>query len=211
MRTNPALAIGLALWLASPMASAVTCLGGTASNPDGIYMDNGDGTVTDTHSGLVWDKCAWGRSGGDCAGGAVATMNWSDALSIAVAANSADYKGHHDWRLPNIKELDSLVETCRTAPAINDALFPNTPPEYFWSSSPSHNAVYAQTMYFDYGTIGSDYRDAPYAVRLVRSAQAAPPPAVGDVQPIPVLDPLGLAALSSLLGLIGTASRRRRR
>ncbi|MDP4028446.1 MAG: DUF1566 domain-containing protein [Gallionella sp.] len=59
-------------------------------------------------------------------------MTWNAALA---AAKDANFAGHSDWRLPNIKELESIVESCGYNPAINRTLFPATPDEYFWSGS----------------------------------------------------------------------------
>ena len=66
-------ALAAALGVASGAAQAVTCLNGIpASNPDNIYTVHGDGTVTDTRTGLMWKQCLEGQtwSGSACAGGA---------------------------------------------------------------------------------------------------------------------------------------------
>jgi hypothetical protein len=62
------------------------------------FIDNGDGTVTDVSTGLMWART-------DSALG----MTWQEALGWVQARNAANHLGHNDWRLPNAKELHSLV------------------------------------------------------------------------------------------------------
>lgn len=155
----------------------------TRSNPNEAYTVNADGTVTDIRTGLVWDRCAWGQSGADCSGGAASSHTWADALNVAATANAQSHKGHTDWRLPNIKELRSLVEVCRENPTINDVIFPNTPDGAFWSSTPYarsgwHDGAWFIVFYdfsygpsIDGGSIRPNFRDATYRVRLVRGGR----------------------------------------
>lgn len=65
--------------------------------------DNGDGTVTDAASGLMWAQADNG-----------AAVTWQDALGWAEAMNARAYLGHDDWRVPNIKELQGLVDYTRS-------------------------------------------------------------------------------------------------
>ena len=115
------------------------------TKPDSIYTDNFDGTVTDTETGLVWAKCSLGQNwvdntpndGSDdqCSGTAVG-YTWKAALAAAQTANVGNYLGQTDWRMPNKKELASLMETACENPAINNNLFPAAPSfGYFWTSS----------------------------------------------------------------------------
>ena len=67
------------------------------------FVDNGDGTITDQATGLMWMK-------DDSRGG----MNWEAALAWAQAKNAANCLGHGDWRLPNAKELQSIVDYTRS-------------------------------------------------------------------------------------------------
>ena len=88
------------------------------------FTDNGDGTITDTTTGLVWDKCSRGQvwdnttPPGTCTGVA-STHTWAAALAEATAANSASHRGQADWRLPNRTELESLVQINAASPAID--------------------------------------------------------------------------------------------
>jgi Protein of unknown function (DUF1566) len=151
-------------------AHALTCSNATLppSHPDSGYTVHNDGTVSDTHSGLMWKRCAEGQDGSTCSGNA-SSHSWSEALSLA--ANSA-FAGYRDWRLPNIRELKSLVETCRFDPSINDSIFPATPSRVFWSASPyPPYLAYAWNVHFGPGNSNAYYRREDSHVRLVRSGQ----------------------------------------
>jgi hypothetical protein len=67
------------------------------------FTDNGDSTITDRATGLMWAK-------GDSRG----KMNWQEALAWAQAKNAARYLGRGDWRLPDAKELQSIVDYTRS-------------------------------------------------------------------------------------------------
>jgi hypothetical protein len=94
------------------------------------YRDDGDGTITDRATGLMWSKADSGQG-----------LNWEQALAYAASVTLA---GHTDWRLPNAKELQSLVDYTR-APAVTqspaiDPLFQTSQLSdgeypFFWSST----------------------------------------------------------------------------
>jgi RNA-directed DNA polymerase len=130
---------------------------------------NGD-EVTDAASGLVWRRCAEGMgwNGITCTGSAL-SFNHEDALRRAKTEAATSGKA---WRLPNVKELASLVDRRRSEPAIDSTAFPETPSGSFWSSSPyAGNADYAWDVYFSSGSVGNGSRDSNNAVRLVRASQ----------------------------------------
>lgn len=135
------------------------------------FNDNGDGTVTDTATNLVWDRCAWGSSGAACTGVSIA-LTWNQALVHAVSANSANYKNHNDWRLPNRNELETLVDLSRANPAIDSTAFPNTEVNGFWSStSLAPDPTSAWYVYaYDGQVLYASKAQASY-VRLVRGGQ----------------------------------------
>ena len=92
----------------------------------GDFVDNKDGTVTDTSTGLMWEK----RDSAD-------TYSWEGALEHA---NSITIAGYNDWRVPNINELLSIVDYDRYKPAINTEVFSSGNPlriigGYYWSST----------------------------------------------------------------------------
>jgi hypothetical protein len=74
------------------------------------FEDNGDSTVTDHATGLMWSRFD-SRTG----------MNWQAALAWVQAKNAANYCGYNDWRLPNAKELEGIVDYTRAPAAMNPA------------------------------------------------------------------------------------------
>ena len=93
----------------------VRCVRG-ASYGGNDFVDNHDATITDRSTGLMWTQ-------GDSAQG----LNWQEALAWAQTKNAANYLGHDDWRLPNAKELQGIVDDTRspdtTSSAAIDPLF----------------------------------------------------------------------------------------
>ncbi len=163
----------MVLLLAATTAPALqTCQDDSipASAPDSRFTANGDGTVTDRATGLIWKQCAEGLSGADCLTGSATTFTWQQVLQHAEAAVFA---GSALWRLPNKKELASLVEQRCYDPAINARFFPNTPvDDWFWSSSPgADGADFAWLVSFLSGYVGYGYKDYAFYVRLVRGGQ----------------------------------------
>ena len=161
----------LLLWAGN--AHAAPCQNNIpASNPDSVYVDHGNGTVTDRRTGLMWKQCAEGLSGATCQTGSAQSFTWANALAHAEASTFANYT---DWRLPNVKELSSLVEDCRAGPAINTNRFPNTPTAHFWSGSPSeYKWIYMTwSVVFTDGAAVYNERGLSYHVRLVRSGREA--------------------------------------
>jgi hypothetical protein len=146
-----------------------------ASTPDSQLIDNGDGTVTDTKTGLMWKQCLEGLSGSNCETGSADSFTWQQALQQPGTVNDAGgFASYTDWRLPNIRELFSIVEQQCYLPAINTTHFPNTPTSYVWSGSPYASptrTTRAWYVHFSYGHSDYDSRTDSYAVRLVRNAQ----------------------------------------
>ena len=132
---------------------------------------NGDGTVTDPTTGLTWMQCAKGQTwdGTTCTGTASNyTFDQANALTGTVT-----FAGQSDWRLPNIRELQTIVDRSVSNPAIDAGAFPATPSSHFWSGSPyagdSNNAWYVN---FDRGNAGYGSRGNHNGVRLVRGGQS---------------------------------------
>lgn len=94
----------------------VICVRGNPAYGKNDLRDNGNGTITDRATGLMWSKADSGKG-----------MNWQDALAWVQQKNADRFLGHDDWRLPSVKELQSIVDYTRSpdtsqSPAI-DPLF----------------------------------------------------------------------------------------
>lgn len=134
-----------------PTGAPISC---TGTGHDGevkagaplAYRDNGDGTITDLNTGLMWEKLSDDGSIHDWDDAYI----WEDAFAVKIATlNSPDdpFAGHTDWRMPNVKELASIVDYGVFNPTIDPA-FDNgcspictvltcscTVPFLYWSSS----------------------------------------------------------------------------
>lgn len=101
------------------------------------FTDQGDGTIMDHATGLIWDKNDSGEG-----------MNWEAALAWVYQKNQENYLGYNDWRLPDAKELQSIVDYSRclqtTGSAAIDPLFNctsitdeggNTNYPFFWAGT----------------------------------------------------------------------------
>ena len=107
------------------------------------FTNNRDGTVTDNTTGLMWSVCIYSRAGYDCSlvypgmKGFWAS-DWDAALAELSTLNGSYYLGYNDWRIPDVKELASIIEAQCTAPALNPAVFPpqGAGSVETWTSSP---------------------------------------------------------------------------
>lgn len=94
----------------------VLCVRGNPAYGKNDFHDNGNGTITDRATDLMWAKTDSGLG-----------LDWESALAWVQARNSERYLGHADWRLPNAKELQSIVDYMRspdaTASAAIDPVF----------------------------------------------------------------------------------------
>jgi hypothetical protein len=99
----------------------------------GRFRDQLDGTTYDLNSGLLWTACAYGQvwSDGSCTGVAE-KLTLAEAL---VAADDLTFAGYQSWRLPNINELQSLIEWSCVGPAANKTFFPDLYNSYYLSAS----------------------------------------------------------------------------
>lgn len=88
----------------------VICVRGNPEYGKNSFISNSNGTITDKATGLMWSQS-------DSSTG----MNWKDALSWVQTKNATNYLGHNDWRLPNAKELQSIVDYSRSPDATDSA------------------------------------------------------------------------------------------
>ena len=122
------------------------------------YRDNGDGTVTDLNTGLMWQQ-------GDDQNNQ--TRTWQQAIAYCEALSLAN---HSDWRLPTVEELTSLTSIGRINPSIDTQYFPQCRSDYYWSSSTYVNYPdSAWGVNFHYGYVYAYYKPYNYYyVRCVR-------------------------------------------
>jgi len=128
------------------------------------FISNGDGTITDNQSQLMWQKADSG-----------ANVNWTNAKSYC--ANFAQ-AGKTDWRLPTVAELQTLLDYAKSKPAVAAAFASSTSSADYWTANAvvgvAGNAwqvgMAAGAAYFDVVT-------ATYRARCVRPLAAMPPPA----------------------------------
>jgi len=143
-----------------------------------VFVDNGDSTITDNATGLMWQQADSGTG-----------MDWENALAYAESSTLA---GHDDWRLPNIKELQSIVDYTHSpsasdeanlGPAIDTDFFQitelpsgttnySTDYGYFWSSTSAYfgpqSPEYYYAWYVAFGTAVDDNGDDFHGAGAVR-------------------------------------------
>ena len=88
----------------------------------GIYTDQGDGTVIDNVSELTWQQEDDNQN----------DRTWEAALAYCEALELASLT---DWRLPNVKELESITDIDKSNPSIDAIYFPNTNTTSYWTST----------------------------------------------------------------------------
>ena len=163
--------------VSGPMGNYVRAVRG---NTYGVndFVDNGDGTITDNAAGLMWQQADSGSG-----------MDWENALAYAESFTLA---GHDDWRLPNIKELQSIVDYTHSpsasdetnlGPAIDTDFFQitelpsgttnySTDYGYFWSSTSAYfgteSPEYYYAWYVAFGTAVDDNGDDFHGAGAVR-------------------------------------------
>lgn len=152
--------------------------------PENQFIDNGDGTVTDSETCLQWQKRAVDNNND----GFPDQFKWQNALK---AAEDLTLAGKSDWRLPNIHELRTLVDFKRSEPAI-DPIFPfpisNDPNSFslylsmFWSSTTyalSNDTAWGIAFRAGGSSAYAGHKLNDYFVRAVRGKQCGsvvPPP-----------------------------------
>jgi hypothetical protein len=137
--------------------------------PPQRFTDNGDGTVTDNLTGLIWLKNANFKAG---------KRTWAQALADCATLNNgegglSDGSVEGDWRLPNAKELYSLIDLGRFNPALPSGHpFTGVQSDRYWSSSTvADYTVYAWVVYLGSGYVVSDDRTFTRYVWPVRGGQ----------------------------------------
>ena len=142
------------------------------------YTDNGDGTITDNNTKLVWEK----KSSDGTIHDFHTVYTWADAFAVHIAGlNSANFAGHNDWRVPNVKELQSIVNYEKFEPAVSTEFNSNcmsgstvltgscTATPYWTSSTDASLLTAAWRVVFNDGHVDVGFKfGIPFHVRAVR-------------------------------------------
>ena len=166
------------LWVAcasltSSSLMAQTCYDAlTATTDIANFTVSSNGLVQDKNTGLMWMRCSYGQtwesSTASCIGSPV-QITWQDALQLSVEAT---FGGHTDWRLPNVKELATIVEKQCVDPSTNPTLFPATVAENYWTATTvTGNESAAWAVAFYNGKNNTKDKLLDLHVRLVRYAE----------------------------------------
>jgi hypothetical protein len=144
-----------------------------ASTPPQRFVDNGDGTVTDSVSKLMWMRCALGQNWQpDSCSGAAVVVNWRQAQLQALRLNQQAQAFYNDWRVPTLRELASITDRCAT-PRTNLSVFPHTPAAGFWTATARPGEPASQRVFvLSFGVAGAEsaLKDEQHHVRLVRTS-----------------------------------------
>jgi hypothetical protein len=124
----------------------------SGKQPVAVLLNNGNGTVTETKTGLTWQQ------------GETDSKTWGYALSYCEGLSLG---GFSDWRLPNVRELESLFDDTRDTPAIDTSFFPDASEFFYWSSTTiASNPLKAWHVAF--GGSGIPEKNRVHLVRCVR-------------------------------------------
>lgn len=122
------------------------------------FIDNGDGTVTDGETNLVWQKDS-----------APERISWLEAQDYVQQLNEAGFAGHNDWRLPNNQELTSLMLTQENSKRLFlDPIFGSQ--RCFWSADTRGHHVACYIDFYYGGVYRFEENYVNHSVRAVRGA-----------------------------------------
>lgn len=165
---------GSQLYVRAVKGTPVSCFPGDGISGRSLsYTDNGDGTVTDNVTGLMWSKTT-GTIGQIPANPPVTDVNntytWDQANSTFITyMNAAAVGGHADWRLPDIKELQSINDYSRKGPSISPIFGPSQF-AFYWSSTP-HTGSNTCAWGVGFGGGGNVYHDNRPDLNYVRAVR----------------------------------------
>jgi hypothetical protein len=160
------------------------------------YKVNSNGTITDRNTGLIWEMknttagsvhyvdntYTWTATGTDPDG--TLFTEFLDKLNnrcerdeaipcnkkadCAAVGGKCGFAGKRDWRIPHIKELQSIVDYGMSNPAIDPAFGPTAAGDYWSSTSNAAFSSNAWVVSFDLGFVGSAFKDGTFRARAVR-------------------------------------------
>jgi hypothetical protein len=150
------------------------------------YTDNGNGTITDNGTGLMWEELenVYGTENlSDPTDVDNNYTTWNLAFQNIADLNAANFAGYSDWRMPNIKEIQTLKNYGELSPTI-DLAFNNgtdsfTQPSGYWSSTTSLSNpgwAYGENFYQVGGTFPTLFKTNPFANGSVRAVRGPLPP-----------------------------------
>lgn len=151
--------------------------------PSPRFTDTGDGTVKDRLTGLVWLKDAncmlTQYSGQDTDGTKDGAVQWHKAINFVVGINNLGHPNcgatYTDWRLPNINELNSLLDNSRHGPALPlGHPFTNVQGGYWSSTTYAMDASQAKGVDFQLGGAGASVKTDVFNVWPVRGTTTLP-------------------------------------
>ena len=144
---------------------------GVDGEPLEYKLKNDGQVIVDKNTKLEWELKVDGGDGESCLDnlhGVDARCTWAQALEWIDMLNAENYAGHSDWRLPNVRELMSILDYSRANPAI-DPIFDPTAAALYWSSTTFLvNPSSAWVVSFSGGSTNGASRDDSFPVRAVR-------------------------------------------
>ncbi len=142
------------------------------------YLDNGDGTITDLNTGLMWEK----KSDDGTIHDQHNVYTWDEAFAVHVATlNSSTFAGHTDWRVPNRKELESILDLETFSPPVDPVFNTGCVPActvttcsctvslFYWSSTSLTLApTFAWVVLSNDGGVNFGNKGSAFRIRAVR-------------------------------------------
>ncbi len=124
--------------------------------PSPRFTDNGDSTMTDNLTGLIWAKDASTPTVSGCIG---ETMNWADAIDYVTCLNNNNYLGYNDWVLPNVNQIESLIHNGASNSSVwlQTQGFTGVQQSTYWSSTTYANNRSIVDMVFGFGRRHTGY------------------------------------------------------
>lgn len=124
------------------------------------FMDNGNGTTTDLVTDLLWQQIPYSDS-----------ITWEQALTLA---DTLTFAGYSDWRLPNIKELQSINDESLINPSINQIFFNGINVNRYWSSTSLPNQT-TKAWYLDtqFGVTTYQFKTNKFYTLCIRGGNLA--------------------------------------
>lgn len=170
--------LSMQLGVVQQVVAAPVCLANIrASTPtEDFVLNDSNGTATHLKTGLVWMRCqvgaTWDAVNKTCTG-TLSDDTWGSGLR---KAQGFMYAGYTDWRIPNAKELTTIVEERCHDPSVNETVFPGVSGAYdcAWSSTPAtgDGSQAWEVCFHDRGDLNRWHKGNFQHLRLVRGGNA---------------------------------------